>query len=77
MQKNFQKSILAGFYHTGIVAPDALFAPLEALENEKINDKKPTLLINFENNEDSVKEMNDEASPMDNLATPDRSVTAA
>jgi hypothetical protein len=46
------------------------------LENEKINDKRPTLLINFENNEDTVKEMNDEASPMDNLSTPDRLVTA-
>ena len=56
-------TILAGFYYTGIVAPDALFEPLEALENEKINDKRPTLLINFENNEESdVKEMDDDAS---------------
>lgn len=67
---------LAGFYHTGIVAPDALFSPLEALENEKINDKRPTLLINFENNEDSVKEMDDEPSQMDSLVTPDRFETA-
>ena len=72
----FSICFLAGFYHTGIVAPDALFSPLEALENEKINDKRPTLLINFENNEDSVKEMDDEPSQMDSLVTPDRFETA-